>query len=249
MQKLILEKNTCFKEIAAGICFVWLISVLFAYAWMCDDAFITLRVVRNAVEGYGLRWNLDERVQVYTHPLWMLLEIPFYVMTGKNPHLTSLLLSLCTGATAIWLLLRSAPACLTSKLLFVILPLAATKLTHDFISSGLETPLQWLLLAVFFTHYLRNPDTPYRLYFIAALCLLTRMDMIVILLPALISITLKHVRKKAFIKKSVIAVSPYIAWLLFSLLYYGFIFPNTKYAKLNTGMQRGNMYDMVCSMA
>ena len=38
-------------------------------AWMCDDAFITLRTVDNFVQGYGLVWNVGERVQVYTHPL------------------------------------------------------------------------------------------------------------------------------------------------------------------------------------
>jgi len=32
-----------------------------------------LRTVRNLVEGEGLRWNLHERVQGFTHPLWMFL--------------------------------------------------------------------------------------------------------------------------------------------------------------------------------
>jgi arabinofuranosyltransferase len=43
--------------------------VLVRTAWMCDDAFITLRTVDNFVQGYGLVWNVGERVQVYTHPL------------------------------------------------------------------------------------------------------------------------------------------------------------------------------------
>jgi hypothetical protein len=39
-------------------------------AWVCDDAYITFKTVDNFVEGYGLRWNVLERVQVHTHPLW-----------------------------------------------------------------------------------------------------------------------------------------------------------------------------------
>jgi hypothetical protein len=41
-------------------------------AWLCDDAYITLRTVANFCHGLGLTWNPDERVQTYTHPLWML---------------------------------------------------------------------------------------------------------------------------------------------------------------------------------
>ena len=37
--------------------------------WIGDDAFITLRVVDNWVNGYGLTWNISERVQAFTHPL------------------------------------------------------------------------------------------------------------------------------------------------------------------------------------
>src|SRR5215475_6439667 len=51
--------------------------VVFAYvflanAWIGDDAHITFRTVWNFVHGYGLSYNPDERVQAYTHPLWML---------------------------------------------------------------------------------------------------------------------------------------------------------------------------------
>jgi hypothetical protein len=46
-------------------------------AWTSDDAFITLRTVENFLGGDGLTWNTFERVQAYTHPLWMLALIPF----------------------------------------------------------------------------------------------------------------------------------------------------------------------------
>ena len=46
--------------------------VLVRTAWLCDDAYITFRTIDNLVHGYGLRWNVADRVQSYTHPLWML---------------------------------------------------------------------------------------------------------------------------------------------------------------------------------
>ncbi|HAA75677.1 TPA: hypothetical protein DCE37_11200 [Candidatus Latescibacteria bacterium] len=41
--------------------------------WLCDDAFITLRTVDNFLQGHGPTWNVVERVQCYTHPLWFLV--------------------------------------------------------------------------------------------------------------------------------------------------------------------------------
>ncbi|EMF82937.1 hypothetical protein LEP1GSC188_2966 [Leptospira weilii serovar Topaz str. LT2116] len=54
-----------------------LYTILFYHsAWLSDDSFITFRVVDNFLNGFGLRWNPWERVQVYTHPLWLFLLIP-----------------------------------------------------------------------------------------------------------------------------------------------------------------------------
>src|SRR5947209_2599838 len=50
-------------------------------SWLSDDAYITFRTVDNFIHGYGLTWNVDERVQVYTHPLWMFLLSAVYFCT------------------------------------------------------------------------------------------------------------------------------------------------------------------------
>ncbi len=56
--------------------------VFLANSWIGDDAFITFRVVDNFVHGFGLTFNPDERVQAYTHPVWMLLLSAAYVVTS-----------------------------------------------------------------------------------------------------------------------------------------------------------------------
>ena len=39
-------------------------------AWVAEDAYITFRSVDQLLAGNGPVWNIGERVQVYTHPLW-----------------------------------------------------------------------------------------------------------------------------------------------------------------------------------
>ena len=47
---------------------LWIGFALFVLvnAWVSEDAYITLRVIDNFFNGYGLRWNINERVQVDT---------------------------------------------------------------------------------------------------------------------------------------------------------------------------------------
>ena len=45
----------------------------------------------------------------------------------------------------------------------------------------------------------------------------------------------RNLRSKQGIVPTLIAFLPFVAWEGFSLLYYGVPFPNTAYAKLNTG--------------
>ena len=59
------------------------VVVVLRTAWIHDDAYITYRTVDNFVNGYGLRWNPAERVQTYTHPLWMFVVSAAYAVTHE----------------------------------------------------------------------------------------------------------------------------------------------------------------------
>jgi hypothetical protein len=41
--------------------------------WVSEDAFIDLRIVRNLLDGHGPLFNINERVEAYTNPLWVAL--------------------------------------------------------------------------------------------------------------------------------------------------------------------------------
>ena len=76
-------------------------------AWVADDAYITLRTIDNWVRGHGLRWNVDERVQAYTHPLWMLVLAAAYAIT-REPMWTSALVGGALSLAAVALLVLRA---------------------------------------------------------------------------------------------------------------------------------------------
>ena len=58
------------RPVAALLLLVFL-AVLVRTAWISDDALISLRTVLNVTHGYGLTFNIGERVQTFTHPLWL----------------------------------------------------------------------------------------------------------------------------------------------------------------------------------
>ena len=54
-------------------------------AWICDDAFISLRYAANLVAGDGLVYNVGEYVEGYTNLLWTLLIAAFVALEKTIP--------------------------------------------------------------------------------------------------------------------------------------------------------------------
>ena len=72
----IYEKHLSFLTM---LFFIYYLILIFKTAWISDDAYITFRVADNFVNGYGLRWNIEDRVQVFTNTLFLFVFIPFLV--------------------------------------------------------------------------------------------------------------------------------------------------------------------------
>jgi arabinofuranosyltransferase len=204
-------------------------------AWMSDDAYITLRTIDNFVHGYGLRWNVVERVQTFSHPLWMmLLTIPYYFT--REAYLTTLAVSIVVSLVAVSLLVRRIASSLETAAIGVAV-LTFSKAYVEYSTSGLENPLSFLLLALFVWLWFRDrtQGTIRGLWLIAGLLMLNRLDLAVLVLPALAVLTVRT-GWQATIRHALVSLSPLIAWELFSIVYYGFPLPNTAYAKLQTGI-------------
>lgn len=231
-----------------------LFLVFFSYvfiinAWVSDDAYITFRTVDNFLSGYGLTWNISERVQAYTNPLWM-FTISFFNLIIPNIFYEAIIVSFVLSILTINRVYThiKVKKNVLLVLAFFILLLTSSKSFIDYSSSGMENPLSFYLVILFYTTFLsveKLSDFTRKnylfLFFIAALSFVNRYDTILLYLPALIFLFFVNIRKRGVghsFKDSFLATLPASLWLLFSLLYYGFLFPNTAYAKLNTGIKK-----------
>lgn len=210
-------------------------AMLLGTAWIGDDAFITLRVIDNFVNGFGLRYNVIERVQVFTHPLWLLFLTPFYALT-REAMVTTMLLSVLISLSALWLLATRIAKNIEYGCLLVLAAVASPAVCQ-FSTSGLENPLTFLLLSLFVWQLYRTERTWIPVC-IAGLLLVNRLDLVVLLGPV-VAYVLFCARGGDRIKVAVAAMLPAFAWMVFSLIYYGAPFPNTAYAKLGTGFSTG----------
>lgn len=217
-----------------GLLFVYVL-VAVRSAWICDDAYITLRTVDNFIHGFGLTWNAGERVQSYSHPLWMMILSAVYSLT-REPYYGSILLGLIvSAATAAVFVFCIARSCIEAALGLTLLILS--KAFNDYSTSGLENPATHLLLALYFWILLRSRpgEIPIiRLALVASFAALNRLDAIVLYAPSLL-LCLIQGKSWRNVGAAALGFVPLFVWEAFSLIYYGFLFPNSAYAKLGTG--------------
>ena len=197
--------------------------VLARTAWVSDDAFITLRTVENLVAGRGLTWNPGQRVQVFTHPLWMWVLATF-ALAGRSSWFTllapSVLFDLAAVAVILWPL-RARPAAVVGTAALLL----GSKAFVDFGTSGLEQPLLSLLLAAFLAEG-GSARRPVVLGALAGLAAFTRLDAALLVGPGLL-LALRGASARARVGAVAAAAGPAGAWMAFSLIYFGFALPNT----------------------
>lgn len=209
-------------------------------AWISDDALITLRTVLNFTHGYGAVFNLGERVQAYTHPLWF-LALSIGTAVFQNIFSVTFTLSILISTTVVFLLLFEFDHPNLRSLAWVLV-LIFSKAFVDYSTSGLENPLSHLMIVVGFLfawRYFQNQKEfdAFCAIFIFLTMYLCRPDLILIGMPTLLLIVSRLPKHKR-LKYLWIGLTPILFWTALSLVYYGFPFPNTAYAKLNNNIPR-----------
>ncbi len=212
-----------------GVCLVAL------WLWVADDALISFRYLHQAIHGHGLVFDRGERVQGFTHPLWILLLLGPSALVG--PLDAAMILSVACTAGTLGLLLV-----LTRRLhlapLWQVALLCALFGSESFVTfqtGGLETPLSHLLLVAFLLMAHRvsvGEGGESWLLTLGAALTLTRLDLILVVAPFVLGAArdrpglLRRGRAGAWV-----AGSTLFGWFAFATLYYGFPLPNTFYAK------------------
>ena len=210
-----------------GLC--WLVL---SHAWFTDDAYFSFRTVDNLVNGYGLTWNTAERVQAFTNPLWvLLLSIP-YLFT-KEIYLTTIFTSLLL-TLGIALIFFIGITKTTRNGILAILLLSLSTAFIDYSTSGLENPLSHFIWIVFLFLLIKLPASRKKLFWlslVASLGTVNRLDTILFFVPPLVYEWWLQEDRLEAIKVIALGMIPLLAWEVFSVIYYGFPFPATFYAK------------------
>ena len=221
-------------------------------AWVSDDAYILFRSLEQLVAGNGPVYNPHNRVQVFTSPLWYFV-LALVRIFSNDVYLNVIVISSILLISTVFVL--KAIFKNDSILLLSVLLLSASTAFFDYTSSGLENVLAYFIIAVYILKYLRlfniqdTKSTHIDKYesqikiilFLFGLIACVRHDLALLLLPSTIYAILKNSEVFSFKQWAlvcVIAFLPFILYTLFSLIYFGFPFPNTAYAKLNTGINK-----------
>jgi len=221
---------------------LFILITIIRNGWLADDIFITFKTMKNFINGYGLRWNIDERVQGYTHPLWLFLMLPFYYEI-RCEYLIALALNILLSFSAVYLLYKSCKDKIICAIIIILLSLS--KGFIDYSTSGLENSLSYFLIILFLVVFYNYNKEEYKKIFylslLTSLGILTRQDLILIFAPFYFFILKNLDRKKIYLL--ILGFSPFIIWEIFSVIYYGFPFPNTYYAKINIDLPRSYLIE------
>ena len=209
-------------------------------AWVSEDAFITLRHVENFTNGFGPVFNVTERVEGYTHPLWFAI-LSLFRWIGLTPKASVILPGLFFSIAALYILFFRIHFPGAKKNRPSLNPAAAilvgTSAFIDFGTSGLETSLSYFLLIVFakFLAEDRWKSQPALMGLIVTLLVLTRPDFGIFLIALIIFYLYNIWKKDTSFNQMASFIFPPLLILgiheIFRMGYYAALFPNPFYSK------------------
>ncbi len=210
-------------------------------SWMLDDAFISFRYAENFAEGKGLVFNEGERVEGYTTFLWV------FVLGLANK------LGFDTVMASRWLGALFAAACLVllafagriyrnldaGVIVMALLLLGSSATFTTWTLSGMEVPMLGLLGLLAALLYLRARSEDSSAHYVAAglacaLAAMTRPDAGLLFVAFGADRLLDRWRngRPGWLPLTLGLTVLYGPYFLWRYLYYGWLLPNTFYAKV-----------------
>ncbi|KPU84639.1 hypothetical protein JI58_02765 [Marinosulfonomonas sp. PRT-SC04] len=224
--------------IASALAFLSLCALFWGF--VADDAYIVGRYAQNAAAGNGLVYNIGEQVSALTSPLHALLESAL-AYCGLDPVKSYRIIAPAMVLTGWFVALSTTGLRGHRLLLFTALSLFSPFLVLWSVG-GLETAMLASLATLFVTRLVvlnRVGAATGRDYvwlgLLAALMFLTRHDSVLVSAPILFTIFVLEYRRPAVWIGAALCIALASSWLLFSVFYYGDIFPRSYYIKLALG--------------
>lgn len=235
-----------------------------SFNFIQDDSYITFRFVKNFTEGNGLVFNIGEYVEGYTCFLWVMI-LSLIKKLGLNFISSSQILGVLSGCLTIVFtykisseIFRKDAGKSYNFIFSLIAPLLlATNGSFAYwANSGMETALFGFLVTLALYLYLKELNSSKSKFEYSALVFLlaamTRPEGVLIFVVALVHKairTFKSVnadmsdakagKKKFFVWLSVFLI-PGLLFMIWRYSYYGFLLPNTFYAKTGSSIEYFN---------
>ncbi len=214
------------------------------YYFLGDDCYISFRYARNLVEGHGLVYNPDERVEGYTNYLWVLISAAVMLLE-MDPGIAANAIGIASGAVILAALLHmGARSSRWSDPLIWIAPacLAVNRTFTAWCTGGLATQFFSMLVLVAYLAFMRErrrslakPTLSALLFAVATLtrpegALFTALAGCFFAYEALVSRRRRLGGLALWASIYLLIVGAHVAW---RYSYYGYLLPNTFYAKVS----------------
>ncbi len=251
---------------------LWMAGLWFLFAtqtlgsWVLDDAFISFRYARNLIQGHGLTFNPGgEIVEGYTNFLWT-MQMALMLALGYEPLVAAHFWTLAFALATLVVLYRCAWSWISATsaetgwraLAWSLLPILLLTANAHFVlytarGSGMETAQVALLTTLGLWLLWRSNDwrTGLLAGVVCALATMARPDAALIPLAGglwLLGLSLLQRKRALWLALAglcggfALLYAPYFIW---RLSYYGYLLPNTFYAKTGftaAQVQRGWRY-------
>jgi len=225
--------------------------------WTVDDAYIYFRYAENLANHGDISWNIGETpVEGYTGIFWLVL-LAGAIKLGISPIITTHVLGIigfALGAIGLWTIFKQIKINYFGQYAALLL-YTTTPLLYTHIFSGLETTIFLGLIlasmAVAINAIIKkNIPTTISLFIVLLLTGLTRPEGVAFAgILGLILLIFIYKQKKSYLKQYIILgilfyIIPASLYMIWRINLYGYIFPNTYYAKELSGFQVSNITDM-----
>ena len=213
----------------------------YAYRWIADDAMIDFRIVDNLLHGHGPVYNVGQRVEVYTNPLWVALLALARVLFFFLPLGTiAVLLGLVLSASAVTLAWRAFGSSVSEPrrnvipvglVLFCCLPA-----TWEFVTSGLETSLSFFWIGLSASRVRKQPRSITTALIIGC-APLVRPDLVIVaffLGLYLLADVRREQSRRSLVRAVALLVAPTFIYEIFRVAYFGILVSNTALVKSAT---------------
>jgi arabinofuranosyltransferase len=219
----------------------WGLSVLLALAvggavlgtaWISDDALVTFRTAENVATGEGMRWNVLDRTQTATHPLWVLLLAAGRWCTGEL-YFTTIVISVLLSSLGAMAVARAVPRGAAG---FAVLGLGllGSRSFVEFGTCGLENALVYTVLGAFTHAWFRlapGVGRVRRLGLLGALAALSRQDLVLLVAPCVLA-ACRGLPWRAVVRALAPGFLLGCVWYGFAIVYYGTAIPTPGYGKV-----------------